>query len=229
MRQFRWITARPIPPQYDLRRCGWLLAASEASNPAECTGQVPATARTPVLADTAALDSAHRENLLTRPWRTPLKLVLLLGIGDAEERGKLLSRGYGDVLDSNARLPEIAARAARIAENAATLPCSREIGCLRLDLIARDGFVAGRPLGLHPREFELIWRLAETPGVPAGKAELMSEVWRMAHVPDTNSIAVHIFRLRAKLGISGLDGMVQTAASGGYLLAPPSAMPLAAA
>ncbi len=65
--------------------------------------------------------------------------------------------------------------------------------------------------------------------MPAGKAELLSEVWRMAHVPDTNSIAVHVFRLRAKLGIAGLGGMVRTAPSGGYLLAPPGAMPLAAA
>jgi two-component system, OmpR family, response regulator len=219
--QFRWMTALPIPPHYDLRRCGWLLAQADAP--------IPVASAEAVLADAEALEGANRESLLTDPPRMPLKRILLLGIGDPEERAKLLNRGYGDVLDTNVRLPEVEARAARIAESAATLPRSREIGCLRLDLIARDGFVAGRPLGLHPREFDLIWRLAETPGVPAGKAELLSEVWRMAHVPDTNSIAVHVFRLRAKLGIAGLGGMVQTAPSGGYLLAPPGAMPLAAA
>jgi hypothetical protein len=43
----------------------------------------------------------------------------------------------------------------------------------------------------------------------------------MAHVPDTNSLAVHVFRLRAKLIIAGLEGLVKTAPSGGYYLDRP--------
>lgn len=41
-------------------------------------------------------------------------------------------------------------------------------------------------------------------------------------MPDTNSLAVHVFRLRAKLGGAGLDGLVRTAPTGGYMLVPPA-------
>jgi DNA-binding winged helix-turn-helix (wHTH) protein len=48
----------------------------------------------------------------------------------------------------------------------------------------------------------------------------VNEVWRLLHVPDTNSLAVHVSRLRNKLALAGLRGLVETAASGGYMLAP---------
>jgi DNA-binding response OmpR family regulator len=91
---------------------------------------------------------------------------------------------------------------------------------LRLDLFARDGFVRDKPLALHPREFALLWRLADTPGIVVAKRVLLTEVWRLCHMPDTNSLAVHVFRLRAKLAAAGLAGLVQTSLSGGYMLAP---------
>ena len=102
------------------------------------------------------------------------------------------------------------------------LPRVRNLGRLRLDLFARDGFVGKRPLGLHPREFALIWRLAEAQGTAVAKKALVRDVWRMAHVPDTNSLAVHVFRLRAKLAVAGLAELVCTAPSGAYFLAPAS-------
>ncbi|MBV1690560.1 winged helix-turn-helix domain-containing protein [Novosphingobium sp. G106] len=102
------------------------------------------------------------------------------------------------------------------------LPRYRTIGPLRLDLFARDGFVAGRPLALHPREFALLWRLADRPGMAVSKQALLSEVWRLYHVPDTNSLAVHVFRLRAKLAGAGLEGYVRTVDAGGYMLAGPA-------
>ena len=143
-------------------------------------------------------------------------LVLLTGVDDADARARFLRLGFGDVVDSHTSLREIEARALRIAALAKVLPHTREIGLLRLDLFARDGFVGQRPLGLHPREFALIWRLADSPGVPVGKKALVRDVWRMAHVPDTNSLAVHVFRLRAKLAIAGLAGLIKTAPTGGY-------------
>ena len=132
-----------------------------------------------------------------------------------------LQLGFGDVLGTAHDLAEIEARAQRIAELADTVPRFRDIGALRLDLFRRDGIAQGKPLGLHPREFALIWRLTDTPGVPGAKSVLLTDVWRLAFVPDTNSLAVHIYRLRAKLALAGFDGLVQTTASGGDTLVPP--------
>jgi len=216
LRLFRWLSAKAIPPSIDLRRCGWRLVGRETAR--------DVIRRSPALAHADNLDNARWRSAGGLQSQSLRGLVLLLGVDDDDARARLLRLGFGDVLGSRTSLPEIEARAARIAAHAvaqaSVLPRSRNFGGLRLDLFARDGFVGPRRLGLHPREFALIWRLADTPGVPVGKTELVNDVWRMAHVPDTNSIAVHIFRLRAKLAIAGLASLVQTAPSGGYFLAP---------
>ncbi len=61
-----------------------------------------------------------------------------------------------------------------------------------------------------------MWRLSDTPGQAVAKKVLIRDVWRMAHVPETNSLAVHVYRLRAKLALAGLAWMVQTTLDGGY-------------
>jgi DNA-binding response OmpR family regulator len=210
LRLFHWLCATDIPPVCDLRRCGWRMTplAMETG----CTGDCVALAH-PALMD-------HRAwTLLRRVFpRRRHDRVLLLGIDDSGERGRLLGLGFGDVLGDAPTLDEVEARAERIAARMGMLPGSRQIGRLRLDLFARDGFIDDRPLGLHPREFALLWRLADTPGVAVAKQALIAEVWRLCHMPDTNSLAVHVFRLRSKLALAGLESLVQTVPSGGYRL-----------
>lgn len=216
MRLFHWLSDRPMPAGIDLRQCGWQLAALPADHPG--AGLIPGI--------------AHADNLTDRRWSNlgdwrhpPLrKLLLLIGLDDEEARARLLRLGFGDVLGKHTSLREIEARALRILAQAEMLPRSRQLGKLRLDLFARDGFVGTRPLGLHPREFALIWRLADTPGAVVAKKALVRDVWRMAYVPDTNSLAVHVFRLRSKLAIAGFADLVATAPSGGYFLISPSSL-----
>ncbi len=166
------------------------------------------------------MDTAAWLSLLNMPGEDARRRILLLGVNDDADRTQLLHLGFGEVLGDRLTLAELDARALRVARQADMLPRNRDLGGLRLDLIARDGFANGRPLGLHPREFGLVWRLADTPGVPASKAALLTDVWRLGHIPETNSLAVHVFRLRAKLALAGFDGLVQTTPSGGYLLVP---------
>ena len=102
------------------------------------------------------------------------------------------------------------------------IPRFREAGDVTLDLFHRDGRVEDSWLGLHPREFELLWRLAEQPGERMTKQQLLADVWRITFDPHTNSVAVHIARVRAKLGPFGLSAIVATHPEGGYFLdAPP--------
>lgn len=104
----------------------------------------------------------------------------------------------------------------------ALIPRFREAGDVTLDLLHRDGRVDDRWLGLHPREFALLWRLAEVPGQQVSKRELLADVWRITFEPQTNSVAVHVARVRAKLQPFGLARILQTHPEGGYYLdAPP--------
>lgn len=208
MRLFHWLCVNDIPGGWDLRRCGWRLAVG-AADPAEGVA----------LASPAGMDR-QAWSRLRHAWPRPgHKRVLLLGVCDSTERGRLLRLGFGDVLGETAVLREVEARAARIALHAGMVPSARLVGPLRLDLFARDGFVGPQRLALHPREFALLWRLSDAPGRAVGKRVLLSEVWRLGHVPETNSLAVHVSRLRAKLAAVGLADLVLTAPDGGYMLA----------
>ncbi|WP_230079935.1 winged helix-turn-helix domain-containing protein [Alteripontixanthobacter maritimus] len=105
----------------------------------------------------------------------------------------------------------------------AMLPRRYLAGPLLLDLFHRDARSAERWLGLHPREFAVLWRLAETPFCFVTRGNLLRDVWRLRHDPETNRVAVHIARLRRKLNVSGLDWLIETGREGGYRLAAQSA------
>lgn len=104
----------------------------------------------------------------------------------------------------------------------AVLPRFREAGDVTLDLFHRDGRVDDRWLGFHPREFELLWRLAEQPGTRVTKQQLLTEVWRINFEPETNSVAVHVARVRSKLDVFGLSSILATHPEGGYYLDVPA-------
>ncbi|MXO59838.1 hypothetical protein GRI89_09830 [Altererythrobacter salegens] len=98
------------------------------------------------------------------------------------------------------------------------LPRWRTLGALTLDLFHRDGRHSGRWLGLHPREFGLLWRLADTPGVKVSCKALLPDVWRLSHGPETNSVELHVSRLRTKLAAVGCADLVLTDPRDGYCL-----------
>lgn len=210
MRLFRWFSAGPIPVAFDLRRLGWeLIGDSSSSGPNPhvvlgCPHNLP-------LSEWVDLSAASP---VQRKW------MMMLDVDGSLERARMLRMGFGDALGSRPELEELEVRALRLAAMADALPRYRQHGALRLDLLAREAFVAGRALGLHPREFALLWRLAEMPGEPVSSVELLFDVWRLSFRPETNSLAVHVSRLRAKLRLAGIDGIVETAGDGSYRLAP---------
>lgn len=130
------------------------------------------------------------------------KWIMLLEVPDSTERARMLRMGFGDALDFGASLEELEYRVLRLTHFAQSLPRYRYVGALKIDLLARDASVAGRALGLHPHE-------------------LLTDVWRLTFRPETNSLAVHVSRLRAKLRLAGIDGLIDTLPDGAYRLAPP--------
>ncbi len=214
MRQFRWLHPGLIPAGLDLRRCGWALADAtgmpDSDDVPEC----------PLLGDARLIDIPCWLRLIDPARTARRRWIMLVGLRHPRERADLLRMGFGEALGTAPMLEGVAARAWRIAVAAEVMPRRRRHGPLVLDLLRRDGLVDARALGLHPREFALLWRLMDPPGVAVGRTTLLREVWQIQFRPETNSLAVHVSRLRAKLALAGLGGMVQTTATGGYVLAP---------
>ena len=209
MLTFGWVAAARDPPwPWDLRRLGWTLCRGDEGRRAECQHVL--------LVDARALGQEQREGMAEadRPaWR-----LLMLGVEEAADRAALLTLGCAEALPAATALRELEARARRVDEMFGMLPRWRSIGPLTLDLFHRDARRGGRWLALHPREFGLLWRLADCPGRRVTRVQLLRDVWRLNHEPETNSVEVHVSRLRGKLAGFGCAGLLETDPRGGYLL-----------
>lgn len=196
MAWFQWISVRPLPPAWDLRRCGW----KQALDACETSGGPVA-----LLVD-ASMSGTAPDDL--SPALRPRTLVL--GLADSATRARWLEMGYGDAMPVDLDLEELGQRAARTVASLSD-PASRRLGHLRLDLLTRDAQVEGHRLRLHPREFALLWRLAKVPGASVHRAVLLRDVFELSIDPGTNRLAVHVCRLRKKLALAGFAGLLATA------------------
>ncbi len=192
-----------------MRLVGWDLCHGHRASRADC--------KHVLVCDVREISPAQRVSmaLADRPaWR-----LILLGVEDAAERAQLLTIGCAEALPAATSLRELAARAKRVDDMFGMLPRWRVVGPVTLDLFHRDARKGSRWLHLHPREFGVLWRLADKPGERITRAQLLKDVWRINHDPETNSVEVHVSRLRSKLAAAGCDRLVETVPEGGYRLA----------
>ena len=89
-------------------------------------------------------------------------------------------------------------------------------GPLALDPARHVVTLRGRPLGLTPKEFDLLHALLEAAGRVLSREHLLNRVWGYARADEIESrtVDVHIRRLRAKLGEVG--DRITTVKSVGY-------------
>jgi DNA-binding response OmpR family regulator len=94
------------------------------------------------------------------------------------------------------------------------------LGALALDTETYRVTVAGRPLDLTFKEFELLRFLAQRPGRVSTRPALLREVWGYDFYGGTRTVDVHVRRLRAKLGPEH-EHLIETVRSVGYRAAVP--------
>lgn len=207
---FGWLADEAEPPwQWDLRSFGWRLCHGTGGCRAEC--------RHVLICDVRAL-SAERRAAMAEADKPAWRLIML-GVEQPAERARLLSSGCAEALPAAVAARELEARTRRVNDMFGMLPRWRNVGPLVLDLFHRDARQGARWLNLHPREFGVLWRLADTPGEQVTRRQLLTDVWRLNHEPETNSVEVHVSRLRSKLAQAGCAQLVQTVPEGGYRLA----------
>ena len=122
-----------------------------------------------------------------------------------------------------ARIRAVLRRAAGAAD-AATAPVT--VGDLVVDPRSRRVTLAGDPVELSPKEFDLLAYLAARVGTVVSKRELLAEVWQLPYGGSDKTLDVHLSWLRRKLGESGTEPrLLQTVRGVGVRLAEPDAEP----
>jgi len=142
--------------------------------------------------------------MLTRRRRdgdaTPV--LLLSGLASADDRVIGLEHGADDYVtkpfDARELVLRVEALLRRGPFDVQHAPVRLEVSGLVLDGAARTATYRGRVAELTPREFALLSFLAQRPGHPFGRRELLRRVWGWTF-GDDSTVMVHIRRLRTKL------------------------------
>lgn len=143
-----------------------------------------------------------------RILRKEMSVPILMLTAKVEEVDKVvgLEMGADDYVTKPFSMRELLARIRALLRRpgiAEKAPAEREevllSGDLKVDLAGRRAWLGERPLGLKPREFELLAFLMRHRGRAYTREELLDRVWGYEVAVDIRTVDVHIRWLREKI------------------------------
>lgn len=151
--------------------------------------------------------------LRTRSITTPV--IILTALDQVSDRIEGLNAGADDYLVKPFDLAELSARIGSVARryNGNPNPVITH-GSLQIDLAARSISREGQPIPLTAREWVLLEAFLARPGQLLSKAQLEDKLYAFDTGVESNTIEVHISRLRKKLGTN----IIETERGLGYRL-----------
>jgi len=131
-------------------------------------------------------------------------IVMLTARGDEADRIVGLEMGADDYVVKPFSAREVVARIRAVLRRAGSTPSEEsggpiEIGEIRLDPERREVELAGKPVDLSRKEFELLQRLMRDAGSVVTRERLIEDVWDMNWFGSTKTLDVHVSSLRRKL------------------------------
>ena len=136
--------------------------------------------------------------------RSPVPVLMLTARDEEVDRVAGLEVGADDYVTKPFSPRELAARVKAVLRRTEPAPPQRavrlELGDVVLDPDAREVTVAGAPVELTGKEFDLLAYLLENAGIVVSRDQLLDRVWGMSYAGGTRTVDVHVAQLRRKLG-----------------------------
>ncbi len=128
-------------------------------------------------------------------------LIVLSGRGTEKDRVRGLEAGADDYVLKPFSYGELLARIRAVLRRCQRKHEDRVITVdeIVIDESERSVTVAGRPVRLSTKEYDLLRNLAENPHQVATKETLLREVWDYRSIAHTRTLEAHASRLRRKL------------------------------
>jgi two-component system, OmpR family, response regulator len=154
-----------------------------------------------------------------RAVRLTRAIPVLLGVGEghAQQAIQALSAGATACVARPYRVPELLPLVQAAFTGESGTRRMLVVGRVELDVNAYQVKVDGRTVHLPLREFELLHYLMRNAHRTVTREQIMRHVWNSTDTTSTNTIAVHVKRLRARLGDND-DQLIQTVRGVGYRL-----------
>ncbi len=151
---------------------------------------------------------------------TPV-LALTARAEDAQ-KVEALELGLDDYMTKPFNPRELVARVRAVLRRSSGVGDGRPIvvGNLTLDPARHEVEVAGRPVSLRAKEFELLEEFCRKPGIVLTRDKLLEDVWGFAYPGETRTVDVHVKQLRDKL--VGSDARIETIWGVGYKFVAPA-------
>ena len=134
--------------------------------------------------------------------RSSVPIVMLTARDEEPDRVAGLEVGADDYIAKPFSPRELAARVKAVLRRSEPTAGAHtlQLGDLRVDTLAREVTVAGEPVELTAKEFDLLAYLLENAGIVVSRDQLLDRVWGMSYAGGTRTVDVHVAQLRRKLG-----------------------------
>jgi DNA-binding response OmpR family regulator len=154
--------------------------------------------------------------------QSDVPILMLTARGDDVDKIVGLELGADDYLVKPFNPRELVARVKAIlrrVEGGGQRGRVTTVGDLTIDQARREVTIAGRPVTLRTKEFDLLVALARDQGVVLSRERLLESVWGYEVDAETRTVDVHINHLREKLAASTVT--IETVRGIGYKLVAP--------
>jgi len=136
--------------------------------------------------------------------RSEVPIIMLTARGEETDRIVGLEVGADDYVVKPFSARELVARIRAVLRRTRREPADDdeplEVGGLRLDPARHEASLAGEPLELTRKEFDLLRLLMRNAGTVVSRDQLIDEVWDVNWFGSTKTLDVHVSGLRKKLG-----------------------------
>jgi DNA-binding response OmpR family regulator len=162
----------------------------------------------------SVLDSIRRS-------RPGLPVIVLTARDAVEDKVAGLDGGATDYVTKPFSFDELTARIrAHLRRPANGLESTTlDAAGIHMNLLTREVMLAGEPVHLSAREFDLLAFFMRNPGQVLSREQILSAVWGYEFDPGTNVVEVYVGYLRRKLAVNGSPAPIETLRSIGYRLA----------
>jgi DNA-binding response OmpR family regulator len=131
-------------------------------------------------------------------------VIMLTARGEVTDRIVGLDIGADDYVSKPFSPREVVARVKAVMRRSQDATVGRDAARLRFDGLEIDArtrqvTLAGAPVQLTPKEFDLLYLLASSPGAVFSRYMLLDELWDVAFDGDPATVTVHVRRIREKV------------------------------
>jgi two-component system, OmpR family, response regulator len=155
-------------------------------------------------------------------WREQgnrIPILIVSGLSSVDDRIRGLKAGGDDYLIKPFSLEELIARVEVLRRPMTDARASiLRVGPLTMDRIARVVRRGERKLDLTPRQFELLEYFMRRPNQVLTRTMLLTDVWNLENLQETNLVDVHIGKLRRKIDGPGEAALIDTVQATGFML-----------